>query len=78
MTVMTVEKLEVCTDCYMAAAGYTAEETGYTPECEPLSLVDYEVVVPTQEGDAHYGKFPCEGCGTRLEGNRLEVSAWDR
>lgn len=77
MTIMTVEKLEVCTDCYMAAAGYGVED-GYTPDREPLSLVGYEVVVPTHEGDAHYGKFPCDGCGTRLEGNRLEVSAWDK
>jgi hypothetical protein len=72
-----IEKFTVCTDCYMAAAGYTPEELGYTPESEPLTRIEFQVVVPDHDGDPHYGKYPCEGCGSRLEGNRLEVSAWN-
>lgn len=72
-----IEEFTVCVDCYMAAAGYTPEETGYTPDSEPLSRIDFQVIVPEHEGDPHYGKFPCEGCDSRLEGNRLTVKAWN-
>jgi hypothetical protein len=73
----TIEKFEVCTDCYMFAAGYTVEEIGYTPEIEPLTKLDYQVIVPDAEGDSNFSNYPCQGCNSHLAGNRLEVAAWD-
>ena len=74
---VTITKFTVCTDCYMTAAGYSEEELGYTPESEPLSQIDFQVIVPDHDGDAHCGKHPCEGCGTRYHGSRLEIAAWN-
>jgi len=72
-----IQEFTVCVDCYMTAAGYTPEDTGYTPDSEPLSRIDFQVIVPEHEGDPHYGKLPCEGCDSRLEGHRLTIKAWN-
>lgn len=75
------DELMVCEDCYLAAAGYTAEELGYTPEVEPLSRVEQpflSVVPHDEEKDEDFSASPCEGCGSTLAGARHSVAVLHR
>lgn len=76
--------LELCEDCYYTAhVGWDESMTGRPlPEPAPLNLVPdnalvgYAVTDPAtgEHSEAHYGKYPCEGCGSALEGNRYECN----
>ena len=72
---MTVE-FEVCTDCAMLIAN------GETPEDNPdfalLPGWDGWVVVldSNDDGDTHFSWSSCEGCGSRLGGDRFPAAAW--
>jgi hypothetical protein len=62
----------VCSDCLMAAAGYTAEELGTVPEYTPLTRLADFIVVPC-DGEGHFSNYPCDGCESPLAGDRYSV-----
>jgi hypothetical protein len=70
----SVLEIELCTDClYVNANGWKEEETGRPlPDPEPMSLLTRYLVSENEEcsGEAHFGKYPCDGCGTKLFGSR--------
>jgi len=65
--------IDVCTDCYVAAAG--VGDAGETPEYAPLAHFDGQgTAVPTEEGEGHFSNHGCPGCGSPLAGQRFEVT----
>lgn len=82
-------EIEVCTCCYIAAAGYSDHETGEDHEfCQhddaPLSQWTNAPAIttggkdsdPYGDGDlaAEFSKQRCEGCGTPLAGQRYWIT----
>ena len=83
--------IRVCEDCYLTHHGYDEHELGYTPDREPWGLLagDDEVVdvssgwVGDDLDDEDYAGdddgfswSPCDGCGSRLGGNRYRMTIW--
>ena len=83
--------IRICTDCHLAHHGYDQHELGYTPEPEPLALVQdavtpwtdaprpeplalvQEAVTPwTEYDEPHLSWEDCQGCGSRLGGDRYK------
>jgi hypothetical protein len=71
---LTATDVEVCLDCHLAAAGYTAEETGSTPDAEPWGLFADEAGQPIAGEEAGFGSWPCQGCGSHLAGDRFTAT----
>ena len=74
---MTVE-FDVCVDCAMFIAN------GETPEDNPeFTLLPgwdgwHVVLDSNDDGDTHFSWSSCEGCGSRLGGDRLPAAAWEK
>ena len=80
--------VDVCTDCYMASAGYRPDDTGTAPDCEPLGTIgvpwwdvnagcDCETSPdgePTCGSEHGFSWSPCPGCGSHLGGDRYPVT----
>lgn len=80
----TVGTLELCGDCYyMAHVGWDETMTGRPlPDPAPLALVPDNALVgfavidsaTGEHSGPHFGKYPCEGCGDTLAGDRYECN----
>lgn len=72
---INVIDLEVCSDCLMAAAnGYDPHEWGRTANPEPWAEWDgYPGHPVAGDGEGHFSHQMCEGCGSRLAGDRYQA-----
>jgi len=67
----------VCPDCLYASANGWDENTGRDlPDPAPLSNLPAGAILSTDEEnlDAHFSSYPCDGCGSRLGGDRYHVT----
>lgn len=79
---LVTNEYEVCEACYLTSAKYDSHELGYTPEREPLRLLDGTVMPggessdPEGDGDkaAAFSRFYCPGCDSPLAGARYYVT----
>lgn len=80
-------KVELCTDCiYADANGIDSLE--HEPDCQPLRYLTGYLLGPTVDTDneddyarwtdGHFSRYPCDGCGTQLAGQRWEHLAYPR
>ena len=67
-------QIQICTDCHLAHHGYTPHQLGYTPEPEPLLLVQDSITMWTDDNEPHFSWNDCQGCGSRLGGDRYDYN----
>lgn len=82
---ITVYRVEACTDCVMLIANGT---DGHCVECSGdvvceatmarIKRIDSSLSYAVGNSiEAHFSHSPCGVCGTILSGDRLEVSVWE-
>jgi hypothetical protein len=72
---VTAVAVEVCVDCHLVAAGYSADEMGTAPEVEPWGLFADEPGHAYAEGtEEGFGTWPCQACGSTLAGDRFAAT----
>lgn len=66
---------DICTDCLLTLEGVHEDPTSVTPT--PMALFNNDpfivLISPPASDDYHFSHLSCEGCGSRLEGNRYIV-----
>lgn len=75
--------IKLCTDCVFADANgpdpeMHADWTGFLPEWDGWGFIaqterygDYNEI-----REPHFGKAPCDGCGSHFAGDRWDYTAW--
>lgn len=81
-------EIRLCIDCVFADAngagtaehdgGPSADWTGFLPEWDGWGFVGkvYRVGDDIEIAEPHFGRSPCDGCGSGLGGDRWDYDAW--
>lgn len=87
MNTLNYCSIRVCSDCYLTHHGYDEHELGHGFDREPWSLLDDADDVSSgwvdddhddedSTDDDGFSWSPCDGCGSRLGGNRYRMTIW--
>ena len=71
---MNTLTLDACFTCNMFAAGYDAQELGYTPDHAPLSKISHDMRVVNMDGEGFFSASPCHTCEDTLAGDRFTIA----
>jgi hypothetical protein len=79
-----IDNLSVCVDCAMILAngelgqGDEAAEREHGARMAEQWPDPWVLVLDINDDDAHFSWQDCDGCGSRLGGDRLDASAYER
>lgn len=72
--------IQLCIDCVLADAGvpdehYGTEWTGFYEQWDTFAFAPQMDDDTGEPKEPHFGKAPCDGCGTGLGGDRFDYVA---
>ena len=78
------DNLSVCVDCAMMLAnGTIGGEDNDADNAHAVKMAEqwpspWVLVLTLSDDDSHFSWQDCDGCGSRLGGDRLDASAYER